>query len=177
MGKVIVGLCGAAAGVLAGLLIASLTGGSLGEVTAERDRLLEQNRTLDLELARAEKRAGEPDPELEKLAAEKEKAEKICKEFITHHLRTLALLQMCIGNQAVLDTLRTDHFRARFEADWYFPESAYKMIGGQWFAKEMLASKVIDQKMFDEIMAAGEESEAASEPPRAGANCSRRRLP
>jgi len=169
VGLVIAGVVGLAVGVLGGLLVAAVSSESLAEVTAERDKLAQEVHTLQQEEAgRVAELTARVDTLQEQAAAKavdlKEEAKRnreIAEKALAEQLKMLSLLQMCIDNDAVLKMQRTDRFRSRFKQDWYWPALAYKTIGGRWFAEEMLASGVIDQKQFDLIMAAGESSPKA----------------
>ncbi len=147
--------CGLAVGVLAGLAIATFSGGSLADMTAERDRLAEKVAKIERDAALA---AGADEPmvpaaELEAAKAETKRATETGCQFTKWHLQTLSLLQMCIDNAATVSMIRQEEFRAKFKPEWYFPATAFDLIGGRWFLDEMLAEKVIDQAQHDRIVA------------------------
>lgn len=159
---IIVALCSVAGGLLVGLAIGALRGESFAEVTADRDRLAAELATAkkDILAATADKQSTvtvTPDSDQ---AEDSNRNREIAEKALADQLKGLALLQMCIDNDGVLQILRSEDFRRKFKADWYWPALAYKAIGGHWFAKDMFASGLITQEELDRL-AVGSNSDDA----------------
>ncbi len=159
-------------GLLAGLAIATLTGQSVADArreTTEARHRAEEARQKAAELA-VELQDAEDERDRAREAARKsaERAKKI-EELETLHasntetiVRSQALLRMVLDSDAVRDVMNRHDVRHKLKADWFWPETAYELIGGRWWLKEMVEKGLIEKRVLDEIEAQERREEEAA---------------
>jgi hypothetical protein len=144
-------LCGIAAGFLGGLLVAGMVGGSFADVCRERDQMAAQQiewaayvKGVDADRAAATARA----EKAERKAADRDKAETAA---IANLFKSQALLAMVIKWPGIGKTIVSEEFKNKINADWCFPENAYKLIGGRWFLEELVGAGLVDKSALEEV--------------------------
>jgi uncharacterized membrane-anchored protein YhcB (DUF1043 family) len=166
----VVGVSGFAAGILAGFLIAALASRSLIDLTTERNRLEKQVATLSSDKttlqrektalirrrAEQDKKMDHSAEELNKLQQDLARSRATCTKFSTGLLKSQAIIGAIRHRDntlaaTIVSILRDDNFRAKFSADWFFPETAMELIGVRWFGDELVEKGVISQSVLDGV--------------------------
>jgi len=149
-----------AVGFLAGLFVAALTTGSYLAVKEQRDSLREEldaarddNRTLrrSVAVAREEveaiKKVGDVTAKNASMIEDKKAAaEKAHKEMSVKWLKSQALLGLLARFPEFCSIFLGTKFRAEFQADWFCPDAAIKLVGTEWFADELIAAGMVPKE-------------------------------
>jgi hypothetical protein len=142
----VLALCMFAAGVLGGLAFAAINRGSLGEMTEERDRLVAENEKLQAEVDGLTPQLAEAISAQQDLTEKLRRTTEVHVKTTEHLVKSQAVLGMLLKVPEVRPFLLGDQFRRSFKADWWFPETAFKLIGGRWFVEELAEQKLIDKE-------------------------------
>jgi len=161
----LVGLCGLGVGVGASLGIVAMTGKSIREAIAERDRAVATAADAQRIQNDAQRASDEAKRDVEKLRKEAELAKKLTDEVNAEHAEQLkkaheeiaeifvqaaksqALICLVRDIDGMRDVLRDKEFRARFRPNWFAPDESLKLLGGRWFVDELLEFGLVDEKV------------------------------
>ncbi len=155
-------VCGLGLGVAAGVILGSIRGKSFAEVTAEKDAFAKHNEMIERELlaanrarqsdlataAKSQIKMEELKKDVRKTREEAERQKTEVKDAWETIVKLEALLCIVRDNKFFSDYLKTEHFRATFKANWYWPDAAFKLIGGRWFFEEMVNQGTADRRVL-----------------------------
>jgi hypothetical protein len=149
------------AGVLLGLVIATASSGSLRQLEVENDRLADGNARLTADChqwAAAYERLESTAAESKRLAGELQTAldneravERRGKEFAAWWLQSQAVLKLVIDEPAMVELIRTPRFQRNFHPEWWAPDAGFELLGGRWFAEEMVRHGAADRELLTRI--------------------------
>ena len=142
-------------GILLGLVIAIWASSPSDQLREEDSKIRETNRQLraDLDAGKKNSRGTSEDflklrslskemlASLKKHEEEGRYLEKALGETSVELTRTNALLHMLREAPEFAAILQTSEFKERFKPEWYFPDEAFRMLGGRWFVEELVAKK------------------------------------
>lgn len=160
------GAIGLAVGVALGLGIGAATGGSLAgakrEAEAARDEIAAV-KAREFALADERDQFRDAAQKSNERAAEIKELEALRLANTRALLRSQALLRMVLESDAVRNTMNRHDVRHKLQGDWFFPETAYELIGGRWWLKELVDKGLLEKRILDELEAQErkEEEEAA----------------
>lgn len=147
----IVGIVSLAAGLLLGLIIAMISGGSLAEITAERDRLASEAKDSEDELAQLREEVRKKEEREEEFRQVRKRLAAALNEqdtLLNAWMKSQALLGMILHHPTLPPLFLKKRFLDDFHADWYQPKGMMELMGGRWLLEEMVDQGLIDRSVL-----------------------------